>query len=270
MIRNQKNPKAVARKDADDKLLALVRKAIDPIEKANTYSTSAVYNAHNAVFGLEEQPQNCSSCLLTRGNALRKWYHELATKAAAGIRTVPKAKTGAGVQTQNPITKQQTGQLPSGDEPTQPVDKVAAVHTDETLAAWLEGQFAAREIGDALEARKDALEAIFEDEEITDEQREYAATTYDAIEAQLAAANVDPQYVDPSAAGFVAPMVGVIRVPMGEGVLPFDFTPSADDANKGTIKSADGANVKPGTYTTAAGETIAVSIGGKATLKGKA
>lgn len=263
MTRNQKNPKAVERKDATAELLTLVRKATDLIEQSNKYSTSAIYAAHNAVFGLDEIPQTCSSCLLTRGNALRSWLHTEVPTAK------PVGKTGEGVQTQNPITGAQTGQLPGDSKPA--VDNVAAVNEPATLSAWLQDEFTKREVADTLDARKDALELIFEDETITDEQREYAATTYDAIEAQIAAANaVEPQYVDPGAPGFVAPAKGVMRYPMGEGIMPFDFTPSEADENKGTVKAADGANVKAGTYTAATGHTIAVSIGGKATIKGGA
>lgn len=77
---------------------------------------------------------------------------------------------------------------------------------------------------------------------------------------------VTPQYDDPAAPGFVAPAEGVIRTPMGEG-LPFDFTPSLEDPNKGTVTLADGTAVKPGTYKTARGLDIAVQVGGSATIK---
>ena len=76
----------------------------------------------------------------------------------------------------------------------------------------------------------------------------------------------EPQYDDPAAPGFVAPAEGVIRTPMPEG-LPFDFTPSQEDPNKGTVTLADGTNVKPGTYKTARGVDIAVQVGGRATIK---
>lgn len=77
---------------------------------------------------------------------------------------------------------------------------------------------------------------------------------------------VIPQYDDPAAPGFVAPAEGVTRTPMGEG-LPFDFTPSREDPNKGTVILADGTAVKPGTYKTARGLDIAVQVGGRATIK---
>lgn len=77
---------------------------------------------------------------------------------------------------------------------------------------------------------------------------------------------VEPQYSDPVAPGFVAPALGVIRIPLTEG-LPIDFTPNKDNAEKGKVKYADGTAVKAGTYATATGDEIAVQPGGKATLK---
>lgn len=77
---------------------------------------------------------------------------------------------------------------------------------------------------------------------------------------------IEPQYSDPEAPGFVAPALGVIRIPLVEG-LPIDFTPNKDNAEKGKVKYADGTSVKAGTYVTATGGEIAVQPGGKATLK---
>lgn len=82
-----------------------------------------------------------------------------------------------------------------------------------------------------------------------------------------AVANIGPDYLDPMHPNFQAPAIGVTRYPMGEGSIPLDFTPSENDALKGTIKGADGANVKAGTYAAADGTTIAVSVGNKATIK---
>lgn len=60
---------------------------------------------------------------------------------------------------------------------------------------------------------------------------------------------------------------GVRSIDMGEGLLGMDFTPSAENATKGTILNADGSKVKIGTYTAADGTIIAVSAGGKASIK---
>lgn len=62
---------------------ALVKQVKDVIADADkhTYSVSKVYAAHNAAFGLREQPQTCSSCLRNRARNLRDWlkgYEEYA------------------------------------------------------------------------------------------------------------------------------------------------------------------------------------------------
>lgn len=87
------------------------------------------------------------------------------------------------------------------------------------------------------------------------------------VNEAAAAQDVELDYLDPTHPNHVAPAKGVTRYPMGEGLIPFDFTPSKDDALKGTVKGADGSNVKAGTYTAADGTTIAVSVGNKATIK---
>lgn len=102
-----------------------------------------------------------------------------------------------------------------------------------------------------------------------DEKKPEAAVSSGAEEkTQDQAEKVTPQYDDPAAPGFVAPAIGVIRTPMADG-LPFDFTPSKEDANRGTVILADGTAVKPGTYKSARGLDIAVQVGGKATIKGE-
>lgn len=65
---------------------ALVKQVKDVIADADkhTYSVSKVYAAHNAAFGLREQPQTCSSCLRNRARNLRDWLkgYEEYTKAS--------------------------------------------------------------------------------------------------------------------------------------------------------------------------------------------
>lgn len=41
--------------------------------KRHTYSASKVYAAHNAAFGLNDQPRTCSSCLRNRVRDLVRW-----------------------------------------------------------------------------------------------------------------------------------------------------------------------------------------------------
>jgi len=79
-----------------------------------------------------------------------------------------------------------------------------------------------------------------------------------------------PAKADPNAPEYEEPARGVVRYPMGEGVVPIDFTPSEGDPAKGKVLFADGGKVKAGTYTAAGGYEIAVQPGGKATVKSTA
>lgn len=57
-------------------------KAVLEDKANNKYSTSKVYGAHNAVFGLNETPESCASCLRKRADALVKWYGEYSIEQA--------------------------------------------------------------------------------------------------------------------------------------------------------------------------------------------
>lgn len=78
---------------------ALVKRVKDVIADADkhTYSVSKVYAAHNAAFGLREQPQTCSSCLRNRARDLRDWlkgYDEYANANAPKPITPPAGNEG--------------------------------------------------------------------------------------------------------------------------------------------------------------------------------
>lgn len=80
---------------------ALVKQVKDVIADADkhTYSVSKVYAAHNAAFGLREQPQTCSSCLRNRARDLRDWlkgYDEHAKANAPKPETPPAGNEGKG------------------------------------------------------------------------------------------------------------------------------------------------------------------------------
>lgn len=101
---------------------ALVKQVKDVIADADkhTYSVSKVYAAHNAAFGLREQPQTCSSCLRNRARDLRDWlkgYDEYAKANAPKPETPPAGNEGTdeGGKAQD---GDQTGQ--SGDADTDP------------------------------------------------------------------------------------------------------------------------------------------------------
>lgn len=224
------NKKKIARKDAPKELIAQVQEVIAMADK-NRYSVSRIFAAHNAVFGLNDTPQSCTSCLTTRTAALRTWYGDTGK--------VNNPKTGG-----NPVQV-------TGDK-----DPVAGP------AAWTEARTATMGIneGSTDAERLTALQSIGADEFPSEDHAQFVAGEITEYEARVAAQ-------DPNAPQFDAPAEGVTRYPMPEDGIPLDFTPSANNALKGTILHADGSNVKAGTYTAADGTTIAVSVGNKATIK---
>lgn len=206
--------KQLARKDAPADVIAKVQDVIGMADK-NRYSVSKVFAAHNAVFGLKDQPQSCTSCLTMRVAALRKWYGTAAADHNKGVAAVPTDEAG--------------------------------------IRAYIEN--AAKSLG--------LTEQSTREEFITSltqlEQGPHPAHIKDTIRGMIAQLAEDDT--------IAAPAEGVTRYPMPEDGNPLDFTPSADNALKGTILYADGSNVKAGTYVTADGTTIAVSVGNKATIK---
>jgi hypothetical protein len=60
-------------------LLNQVRAVVKDAER-HEYSVSKIYNAHNAVFKLNEPHESCSSCLRNRSAKLKEWLREYDTK----------------------------------------------------------------------------------------------------------------------------------------------------------------------------------------------
>jgi hypothetical protein len=213
-------------------LINSVKAVIADADK-HKYSVSRVYGAHNGAFQKRDQPQTCSSCLRNRVRELRAWLQGY--EKTQGV--APAAVTG---------------------ESAEPYEKL--------FNDFMEG----RQINEHSTAEKQRAALL-------DFQQEHGASLPEALQVNLTetlavlagqiSGNPEAQYDDPAAPGFVAPAQGVTRYPMGEGVLPFDFTPSAEDANKGTVVNADGSKIKAGTYVTASGHEIAVQPGGKASIK---
>lgn len=239
---------AVERKDADAKLIEQVAQVLGMVAK-NRYSTSAIYAAHNAVMGLKETPESCTSCLVSRAKTLREWYDTKFDKQK--IRAiVMDATAGAAGRVEKPAPVKET---PAAAKPKQ----------DDAfdLKAYMEQVGTEAGLGD--DSTRDDIIAGLElllDGEHPEAAREHMQAMYDEL-----VANRDD--ADPNAPAYEAPAEGVTRYPRAADEVPFDYTPSADDALKGTIKGADGSNVKAGTYTMADGTTIAVSVGGKASIK---
>jgi len=46
---------------------------ISDVDRTHRYSMSRIYALYNEVFGADEQPQSCASCLIRKVNQLRTW-----------------------------------------------------------------------------------------------------------------------------------------------------------------------------------------------------
>lgn len=53
-----------------------VKQLIHEIDTTHRYSMSRIYGLYNEVFGKEEKPQSCASCLIRKTNELKKWFNE--------------------------------------------------------------------------------------------------------------------------------------------------------------------------------------------------
>lgn len=71
-------------------LLAAVKVVLAEYNR-DTYSVSHIYGAHNGIMQLNETPQSCRTCLLSRAQALQKWYveYEAAQSGKAPATVVP-------------------------------------------------------------------------------------------------------------------------------------------------------------------------------------
>lgn len=80
MSKNKK-PAGITWGEASDELKAKVKLVLQMAQN-NRYSVSRIYAAHNAIFGLKETPETCSTCLTSREKSLRKWWAENAVEEA--------------------------------------------------------------------------------------------------------------------------------------------------------------------------------------------
>lgn len=121
-------------------------------------------------------------------------------------------------------------------------------------------------IGDTPGEELATLNTVLEVGELTDEETDAVLTRIGELERDVTVIEKDPN--NPQ---YPAPVLGVTRFPMGEGLVPVDFTTedgsAAVEGSKGRVRYASGDNVRAGTITTASGHEIAVQPGGKATIK---
>jgi len=64
----------------NSKLKSEVQKLIDEVNKTHRYSMSRIYGLYNEVFGTDETPQSCASCLIRKVKELRTWLDKEADK----------------------------------------------------------------------------------------------------------------------------------------------------------------------------------------------
>lgn len=53
-----------------------VQSLISEVEKTHRYSMSRIYGLYNQVFGSDETPQSCASCLIRKVRELRMWLQK--------------------------------------------------------------------------------------------------------------------------------------------------------------------------------------------------
>lgn len=272
-------PAGISWGKASDELKAKVKFVLQQAQN-NRYSVSRIYAAHNAIFELQEAPQTCSTCLTSRVKKLREWWGANAKEDTTGVPTtgeMQEATSYEGVVEKHKInfeagnTTDETAVLetllgedsPLGANEKEPVrQRIGTIQTDaheadlnERVSAKL-GELGVAE-GASDEDQLEAYQLLAGAEDNPEDERTHCGAQVEVLKRKIAEAGK----------GGDAPAEGVKRYDMGEGVLGMDYTPSADDAAKGTILNADGSKVKAGTYTAADGTTIAVSVGGKATIK---
>ena len=49
---------------------------LDHVDKTHRYSMSKIYGLYNQIFGTNEVPQSCVSCLIRKVKALREWLEQ--------------------------------------------------------------------------------------------------------------------------------------------------------------------------------------------------
>lgn len=66
--------------NVDKKLVEEVRSLVDEVKQTHRYSMSRIYGLSNKVFGRDEKPQSCASCLIRKVRELTAWLDEAKTE----------------------------------------------------------------------------------------------------------------------------------------------------------------------------------------------
>lgn len=262
MSKNKK-PAGIAWGEASDELKAKVKLVLQMAQN-NRYSVSRIYAAHNAVFGLKETPETCSTCLTSREKSLRKWWAENAVEEAQDAHQP--INTDSVNHDENAKPADAVKVKTTGEKHTPPADSADA--QDQADGAALEAFYAAHEaklaeLGVTADSSDEdlleALEVLAGTEGNTEEDQQHYDAQVAIVKQRLVDKSDDTH--DRNEALSAVPHV------IEEGALKLMYTRSTEDASKGTVAWEDGSKVKAGTYTSLAGVNIAVQVGGKATIK---
>lgn len=197
------------------------------------YSTTGIYNAHNAVFGLNEVPEACTSCLVNRAIKLKKWYLDYALEQAQNGKDVYGKKISEAAPT-----------VPASNVPRETFTDLASIYENylETEAPEDEAAAIAEITKQDAEATANGQTMLFDNERTLLQDRL----------AELSAPKVD---------------VGTENFDVTDKDGNVHTVSFADE--KLTFINADGEvkNMKAGTYSLVNGDSYAVQPGGKATFK---
>lgn len=119
--------KPIPPRGADAATVADVRRIIADSTR-HLYSVSLIYRVYNAVFGLNERPQTCGSCLQRRARALKGWLAEYEAAQAAAP-APPKRKRRKKVATPEPVAEAEAAE-PDSAPAADPVEAEAAAPAD--------------------------------------------------------------------------------------------------------------------------------------------
>lgn len=252
--------------------------------KKHTLSVSRIYSAHNEVFGLKETPQTCPSCLRTRANKLAKWYEEGTKGKLKLVPTNGDTVTAAQIVAKYDVTLGDTeaeqleaiGALINGgmvSEEEAAILRAKAIELQDAIAAEEpdEDEASAKAWEDYLKAK--GLSGDSTDEELLAATKEFLADG-SVVMSEEARARLTNFVTEEEAKSADAPQAEegtTVLTLKEEGAQAIHFATEDKSAavlgSKGTVKYADGSNVKTGKHLLADGTTLAVAVGGKAAIK---
>jgi len=238
----------------------------------NKFQASAVYAAHNSIFGLKETPEVCASCNIKRVAALRKYYAEYkmhqidSTNAAANeegqaLTNVPRETLGD----LDGIFKEYGA--PAFDSDEERTSWLNGLLTQNSLALVGFRQLDAKELDMVNAALVSEVPAR---EEATDLQGIYDIYAPTIVGAETETAEEkEGEIADTTKPGVMDEGPEMLDLKNKKGEY-FQGVFNSEDGVNGALVDAQGITFKPGTYSTDTGDSYAVQPGGKATYKNDA